>query len=77
MGFLSDALGRIQPSATVAINSKATEMKRAGQDVISLAAGEPDFDTPEHVRDAAIRAINIILDIVAEEIQVIIAIGLA
>lgn len=58
MGFLSDALGRIQPSATVAINSKATEMKRAGQDVISLAAGEPDFDTPEHVRDAAIRAIN-------------------
>ena len=58
MGFLSDALGRIQPSATVAINSKATEMKRAGQDVISLAAGEPDFDTPEHVRNAAIRAIN-------------------
>ena len=53
-----DALGRIQPSATVAINSKATEMKRAGQDVISLAAGEPDFDTPEHVRHAAIRAIN-------------------
>jgi aspartate aminotransferase len=58
MGFLSDALARIQPSATVAINSRATEMKRAGQDVISLAAGEPDFDTPEHVRNAAIRAIN-------------------
>ena len=58
MGFLSDALGRIQPSATVAINSKAQEMKRQGQDVISLAAGEPDFDTPVHVRAAAIRAIN-------------------
>ncbi|MGV3490269.1 MAG: pyridoxal phosphate-dependent aminotransferase [Devosia sp.] len=58
MAFLSDALNRIQPSATVAINSKAQEMKRQGQDVISLAAGEPDFDTPENVREAAIRAIN-------------------
>ena len=58
MAFLSEALNRIQPSATVAINSKAVEMKRQGQDVISLAAGEPDFDTPEHVREAAIRAIN-------------------
>ena len=58
LAFLSDALNRIQPSATVAINSKAKEMKRQGQDVISLAAGEPDFDTPEHVREAAIRAIN-------------------
>ena len=58
MAFLSDALGRIQPSATVAINSKAADMKRAGADVISLAAGEPDFDTPENVRNAAIAAIN-------------------
>lgn len=58
MAFLSEALSRIQPSATVAINSKAVEMKRQGEDVISLAAGEPDFDTPEHVREAAIRAIN-------------------
>jgi len=58
VAFLSDALNRIQPSATVAINSKAAEMKRQGQDVISLAAGEPDFDTPENVREAAIRAIN-------------------
>ena len=56
MAFLSDALARIQPSATVAINSKAADMKRAGKDVISLAAGEPDFDTPENVRNAAIRA---------------------
>ncbi len=58
MAFLSDALGRIQPSATVAINSKAADMKRAGADVISLAAGEPDFDTPQNVRDAAIKAMS-------------------
>jgi aspartate aminotransferase len=58
MGFLSDALGRIQPSATIAITRKAADMKREGRDVISLAAGEPDFDTPKHVRDAAIKAMN-------------------
>ncbi len=58
VGFLSDALGRIQPSATIAISRKAADMARAGRDVISLAAGEPDFDTPRNVRDAAIRAIN-------------------
>ncbi|HEV7275135.1 MAG TPA: pyridoxal phosphate-dependent aminotransferase [Devosiaceae bacterium] len=58
MGFLSEALGRIQPSATVAVSRKAADMQRAGRDVISLAAGEPDFDTPRHVRDAAIAAIN-------------------
>ena len=58
MAFLSDALARIQPSATVAISRKAADMARAGKDVISLAAGEPDFDTPEHVRAAAIQAIN-------------------
>lgn len=58
MAFLSDALNRIQPSATVAISRKAADMAREGKDVISLAAGEPDFDTPENVREAAIRAIN-------------------
>ncbi len=58
MGFLSDALSRIQPSATIAITRKAADMKREGRDVISLAAGEPDFDTPKHVRDAAIKAMN-------------------
>src|SRR5690606_35200340 len=58
MAFLSDALARIQPSATVAISRKAADMARAGKDVISLAAGEPDVNTPEHVREAAIRAIN-------------------
>ena len=58
VGLLSRALGRIQPSATVAISRQAADMQRAGRDVISLAAGEPDFDTPRHVRDAAIQAIN-------------------
>ena len=56
MSFLSDAVLRIAPSATVAISRKAADMKRAGRDVISLAAGEPDFDTPLNVREAAIRA---------------------
>jgi aspartate aminotransferase len=56
MAFLSDAILRIAPSATVAISRKAADMKRAGRDVISLAAGEPDFDTPLNVREAAIRA---------------------
>ncbi len=56
MAFLSEAILRIAPSATVAISRKAADMKRAGRDVIALAAGEPDFDTPLHVREAAIRA---------------------
>ncbi|SFZ82289.1 aspartate aminotransferase [Devosia enhydra] len=58
MGFLSEALGRIQPSATVAVTRKAADLKRAGRDVIALAAGEPDFNTPLHVREAAIAAMN-------------------
>src|SRR5690349_10403383 len=56
MAFLSEAILRIAPSATVAISRKAADMKRNGRDVISLAAGEPDFDTPLNVREAAIRA---------------------
>lgn len=56
MAFLSQAVGRIAPSATVGITQKAREMARAGRDVIALSAGEPDFDTPAHVKDAAIRA---------------------
>ncbi|HEY4202835.1 MAG TPA: pyridoxal phosphate-dependent aminotransferase [Devosiaceae bacterium] len=56
MGFLSDALERVQPSATVGITQKARELQRAGRDVIALSAGEPDFDTPQHVKDAASRA---------------------
>jgi len=57
MGFLSDALLRVKPSATVGISQKARELKRAGRDVIALSAGEPDFDTPQHVKDAAVAAI--------------------
>lgn len=58
MGFISDALNRIQPSATIAATQKARDLKALGRDVISLAAGEPDFDTPENIKEAAIRAIR-------------------
>jgi aspartate aminotransferase len=56
--FLAASLGRIKPSPTIAITSKARELKAAGKDVIGLAAGEPDFDTPQNIKDAAIKAIN-------------------
>ncbi|RIJ24766.1 pyridoxal phosphate-dependent aminotransferase [Henriciella barbarensis] len=55
---LSRAVERVQPSATIAVTTKANEMKRQGIDVIGLGAGEPDFDTPDHVKEAAIKAIN-------------------
>ncbi len=58
MGFIADSLDRIQPSATIAISGKAMALKAAGKDVIGLAAGEPDFDTPDHIKQAAIEAIN-------------------
>ncbi|MCB1516997.1 MAG: pyridoxal phosphate-dependent aminotransferase [Hyphomicrobiaceae bacterium] len=58
MAFLSEALGRINPSPTVGITQKARELKQAGRDVIALSAGEPDFDTPQHIKDAAIAAIQ-------------------
>jgi aspartate aminotransferase len=58
MGFISDALNRIQPSATIAISNKASAMQAEGKDVIGLAAGEPDFDTPDNIKDAAIAAIK-------------------
>jgi aspartate aminotransferase len=54
----SAALRRIKPSATLAADAKARELKAAGRDVISLAAGEPDFDTPDNIKDAAIKAIR-------------------
>ena len=56
MGFLSEALERVAPSATVAISQKARTMAQEGRDIIALSAGEPDFDTPLNVREAAIRA---------------------
>lgn len=58
MGFLSDALERVAPSATVAISQKARVLAQEGRDIIALSAGEPDFDTPLHVREAAIAAMN-------------------
>ena len=57
-GFLAESLNRIQPSPTIAITTKARELKAAGKDVIGLAAGEPDFDTPQNIKDAAIAAIT-------------------
>lgn len=58
MAFLSDALSRVKPSATVAITQKARDMAREGRNVIALSAGEPDFDTPQNVKDAALAAMN-------------------
>jgi aspartate aminotransferase len=58
MGFISDSLNRIQPSATIAITTKAQVMQAEGKNVIGLAAGEPDFDTPQNIKDAAIAAIT-------------------
>ena len=58
MSIVSNSLKRIKPSPTIAVTSKAREMKAAGKDVIGLGAGEPDFDTPENIKEAAIRAIR-------------------
>jgi aspartate aminotransferase len=58
MAFLSDALARIKPSPTIAITARARELKAAGRDIISLSAGEPDFDTPANIRAAAKAAID-------------------
>src|SRR6267142_2475140 len=56
--FLAESLGRIQPSPTIAVTTKARELKAAGRDVIGLGAGEPDFDTPDNIKEAAIKAIR-------------------
>jgi aspartate aminotransferase len=58
MGFVAQALERVKPSPTMAITSKARELKAAGHDVIGLGAGEPDFDTPDNIKQAAIAAIK-------------------
>ncbi|MDH7787916.1 aspartate aminotransferase [Ochrobactrum sp. 19YEA23] len=58
MAFLADALSRVKPSATIAVSQKARELKAKGKDVIGLGAGEPDFDTPDNIKQAAIDAIN-------------------
>jgi len=58
MSLESAALSRVKPSATLAADQKARELKAAGRNVISLAAGEPDFDTPDNIKEAAIKAIR-------------------
>ncbi|WP_321392727.1 pyridoxal phosphate-dependent aminotransferase [Emcibacter sp.] len=58
MAFIADSLSRVKPSPTIAVTTKAAELKAAGRDVIGLGAGEPDFDTPQNIKDAAIKAIN-------------------
>ncbi len=57
MAFLADSLSRVKPSPTIAVTTKARELKAAGRDVIGLGAGEPDFDTPENIKTAANEAI--------------------
>lgn len=57
MSFLAQRLGRIKPSPTIGVTQKAAELKAAGRDVIGLGAGEPDFDTPDHIKQAAAEAI--------------------
>ena len=58
MSIISDSLKRIKPSPTIAVTQKAKELKAAGKDVIGLGAGEPDFDTPDNIKKAAIDAIQ-------------------
>jgi aspartate aminotransferase len=58
MGFIADSLNRIQPSQTIAISMKAHELKAQGKNIVALSAGEPDFDTPGNIKEAAIAAIR-------------------
>jgi len=58
MSIISDSLKRIKPSPTIAVTQKARELKAAGKDIIGLGAGEPDFDTPKNIKNAAIKAIR-------------------
>ena len=58
MALISKRLSRFKPSLTVKISEKAREMSRKGEKIISLSSGEPDFDTPDHIKDYAVKAIN-------------------
>lgn len=58
MSFFADSLNRIQPSATIAVSTKARALKAEGRDIISLSAGEPDFDTPDNIKQAAWKAMQ-------------------
>ena len=69
MSFLSATLSRVKPSPTIAVSAKARELKAAGKDVIGLGAGEPDFDTPDNIKAAAIDNLDATLEYIikAEE----------
>src|SRR5579862_8248841 len=58
MPLIAERLKRLKPSPTIGVTDKARKLKAAGRDVIGLGAGEPDFDTPQHIKDAAKRAID-------------------
>ena len=58
MSVLANRLGRIKPSATLAVTAKVKELKASGMDIIGLGAGEPDFDTPDHIKNAAKAAMD-------------------
>ena len=58
MAFLADVLSRVKPSATMTVTQKARDLKAKGRDVISLSVGEPDFDTPDNIKEAAMAAIK-------------------
>ena len=58
MSVIASRLSRIKPSPTIAVTQKARDLKAAGRDVIGLGAGEPDFDTPDNIKEAAIAAIR-------------------
>ena len=58
MSFLANCLANIKPSPTIAVSMKAAELKAQGKDIISLGMGEPDFDTPQNIKDYAIQAIK-------------------
>ena len=58
MAFLANVLNRVKPSATMVVTQKARDLKAKGRDIISLSVGEPDFDTPDNIKSAAIDAIR-------------------
>ena len=58
MQTLSDRLNRLSPSATLAMSQKSSELKAQGIDIINLSVGEPDFNTPDHIKAAAIKAVE-------------------
>ena len=61
MNQLSDRLNRLSPSATLAMSQKSSELKAQGVDVINLSVGEPDFNTPDHIKAAAVKAVKRII----------------